>query len=142
MTGYRDFHRRSIDVRDAFWAEQAKLVHWEKPFAKVLDYSRPPFAKWFVGGMTNLCYNAVDRHLAARGKQKALVYVSTELDEEKSLRKARCGSLGRLRRLCRGEPRCANRRRTTQVDGHRGRRQPHGQAGAIQGAGRRIDQAR
>jgi len=84
MANYRDFHRRSIDERDAFWAEQAKLVHWHKPFGKVLDYSRPPFAKWFVGGETNLCYNAVDRHLAARAKQKALVYVSTEVDEEKS----------------------------------------------------------
>ncbi|MGE5130801.1 MAG: propionate--CoA ligase [Sphingomonadaceae bacterium] len=84
MTNYRDFHRRSIEERDAFWAEQAKLVHWHKPFGKVLDYSRPPFAKWFVGGETNLCYNAVDRHLPARAKQKALVYVSTEIDEEKS----------------------------------------------------------
>ncbi len=84
MANYREFHRRSIEERDAFWAEQAKLVHWHKPFGKVLEYSRPPFAKWFVGGETNLCYNAVDRHLAARAKQKALVYVSTEVDEEKS----------------------------------------------------------
>jgi len=84
MANYRDFHRRSIEERDGFWAEQAKLVHWHKPFGKVLDYSRPPFAKWFVGGETNLCYNAVDRHLATRAKQKALVYVSTEVDEEKS----------------------------------------------------------
>jgi propionyl-CoA synthetase len=84
MANYRDFHRRSIEERDAFWAEQAKLVHWHKPFGKVLDYSRPPFAKWFVGGETNLCYNAVDRHLATRAQQKALVYVSTEVDEEKS----------------------------------------------------------
>jgi len=84
MSSYRDFHRRSIEEREQFWAEQAKLVHWHKPFGKVLDFSRPPFAKWFVGGETNLCYNAVDRHLAARGRQKALIYVSTELDEEKS----------------------------------------------------------
>ncbi|HMA87844.1 MAG TPA: propionate--CoA ligase [Burkholderiales bacterium] len=84
MANYRDFHRRSLEDRDAFWTEQAKLVHWQKPFTKVLDYSRPPFAKWFVGGETNLCYNAVDRHLAARAKQAALVFVSTETDEEKS----------------------------------------------------------
>jgi len=84
MSSYRDFHRRSIEEREQFWAEQAKLVHWHKPFGKVLDFSRPPFAKWFVGGETNLCYNAVDRHLAARAKQKALIYISTELDEEKS----------------------------------------------------------
>ena len=85
MTTYRDFHRRSIEAREEFWSEQSKLVHWHRPFSKVLDYSRPPFAKWFVGGETNLCYNALDRHLAARGDQKALIYISTETGEEKSL---------------------------------------------------------
>jgi len=81
---YRDFHRRSLADREGFWAEQAGLVHWNKPWSKVLEYSHPPFAKWFVGGETNLCYNAVDRHLAARSGQKALVYISTETGEEKS----------------------------------------------------------
>ena len=84
MTTYREFHRRSISDRDGFWAEEAKLVHWHKPFSKVLDYSRPPFAKWFVGGETNLCYNAVDRHAAARGEQTALVWISTEVDQGRS----------------------------------------------------------
>jgi propionyl-CoA synthetase len=84
MASYRDFHRRSIEQRDAFWAEQAKLVDWHKPFGSVLDYSRPPFAKWFVGGETNLCHNAIDRHLAARAEQKALVYISTEVDQLRS----------------------------------------------------------
>jgi propionyl-CoA synthetase len=82
MGAYKDFHRRSIEHRDEFWAEQAKLVDWHQPFEKVLDYSRPPFAKWFVGGLTNLCHNAVDRHLAARAGQKALVYISTETGRE------------------------------------------------------------
>jgi propionyl-CoA synthetase len=84
MPSYREFHRRSIAERDSFWAEQAKLVHWNKPFSKVLDYSRPPFSKWFVGGETNLCYNAVDRHLGSRAQQKALVWISTEVDQTKS----------------------------------------------------------
>jgi len=83
-TSYREFHRRSIEDRDAFWREQAALVHWERPFSKVLDYSRPPFARWFVEGETNLCYNAIDRHLAQRGDQKAFVYISTEVDQERS----------------------------------------------------------
>jgi propionyl-CoA synthetase len=83
MTSYRDFHRRSIQDRDAFWREEAQLIHWHKPFQKVLDYSRAPFSKWFVGGETNLCYNAVDRHLAARGDQKALVWISTEVDAQR-----------------------------------------------------------
>jgi propionyl-CoA synthetase len=81
MTRYAEFHARSLAERDAFWAEEAKAIHWHKPFSQVLDYSRPPFAKWFVGGETNLCHNAVDRHLAARGAQKALVWISTEVDQ-------------------------------------------------------------
>lgn len=84
MGAYKEFHRRSIEKREEFWAEQAQLVDWHRPFDKVLDYSRPPFAKWFVGGLTNLCHNAVDRHLAARGGQKALVYISTETGQEKT----------------------------------------------------------
>jgi propionyl-CoA synthetase len=84
MTTYKEFHRRSIEDREGFWREQAAFVHWQKPFSKVLDYSRPPFARWFVGGETNLCYNAVDRHVGTRGGQKALVYISTETGEEKS----------------------------------------------------------
>ena len=84
MSSYREFHRRSLEAREAFWAEEAKFVHWHQSFDKVLDYSRPPFAKWFVGGRTNLCYNAIDRHLAARAKQKALVWISTEVDQTRS----------------------------------------------------------
>jgi propionyl-CoA synthetase len=80
---YKEFHRRSIDQRDTFWAEQAELIHWHKPFDKVLDYSKPPFAKWFPGGLTNLCYNAVDRHAAVAPERKALVYISTEVEQEK-----------------------------------------------------------
>jgi propionyl-CoA synthetase len=79
---YNEFHRRSIEDREGFWREQAALVDWHKPFDRVLDYSRPPFARWFVGGETNLCHNAVDRHLAARADQKALVFLSTETDTE------------------------------------------------------------
>ena len=77
MPTYREFHRRSIEDREGFWAEEAKRIHWQRPFQQVLDYSRPPFARWFVRGETNLCYNAVDRHLASRGEQKALVWIST-----------------------------------------------------------------
>ncbi|MBN8479918.1 MAG: propionate--CoA ligase [Burkholderiales bacterium] len=84
MTTNRDFHRRSLVDRDAFWRREAELIDWHAPFAQVLDYSKPPFARWFVGGRTNLCHNAVDRHLAARANQPALVYLSTETNEQKS----------------------------------------------------------
>jgi propionyl-CoA synthetase len=84
MGNYRDFHRRSLAERASFWAEEAGLIHWQRPFAEVLDYSRPPFARWFVGGRTNLCHNAIDRHLAARGEQKALIWISTEVNATRS----------------------------------------------------------
>ena len=81
---YADFHRRSITERDAFWSEQAALIDWQTPPQQVCDYSNPPFAQWFAGGTTNLCHNAVDRHLATRPDQAALIYVSTETGEERS----------------------------------------------------------
>jgi propionyl-CoA synthetase len=81
---YAEFHRRSIEDREGFWREQAMLIDWERPFDRVLDYGRPPFARWFVGGLTNICHNAVDRHLALRGDQKALVYLSTETGQERT----------------------------------------------------------
>ena len=80
---FAQFHRRSIDDRDGFWSEQAQLIDWHRPFDTVCDASRPPFANWFVGGQTNLCHNAVDRHLAARADRNALIFVSTETDEER-----------------------------------------------------------
>lgn len=81
-TGYKSFHENSIRDPKSFWSEQAKLVDWHQPFSQVLDYSNPPFAKWFVGGQTNLCHNAVDRHLKDRANQIALVAVSTETNQE------------------------------------------------------------
>jgi propionyl-CoA synthetase len=84
MAGYAEFYRRSIDDRDAFWSEQARLIDWQTPPQQICDYSNPPFARWFVGGTTNLCHNAVDRHLAARADQNALIFVSTETNQERS----------------------------------------------------------
>ena len=66
MATYKEFHQYSIEKPNEFWTEQAQLVDWKEPFTQVCDYSRPPFAKWFVGGKTNLCHNAVDRHAAKR----------------------------------------------------------------------------
>ncbi len=83
MTKYSDFHRRSIEQRDEFWAEQAQLIDWQAPPQTICDYSKPPFVKWFSGGRTNLCHNAVDRHAAKRPNDRALIYVSTETNEEK-----------------------------------------------------------
>ena len=82
-TSYKEFYQQSIDQPDAFWREQATLIDWHKPFEQTCDFSRPPFAKWFVGGETNLCYNAVDRHAAKRPNDRALVFISTETGVEK-----------------------------------------------------------
>jgi len=83
-SGYAEFHRRSIEDRDGFWREQAQLIDWHRPFEQVCDYSKPPFAQWFVGGQTNLCHNAVDRHLKDRADQNALIFVSTETETERA----------------------------------------------------------
>ncbi|CAM0998891.1 propionate--CoA ligase [Rhodanobacter sp. Root179] len=77
---YEEFYRQSVDEPERFWAEQARLIHWETPPRQILDQSNPPFRRWFVGGTTNLCYNAVDRHLAERAEQLALVAISSETD--------------------------------------------------------------
>ena len=84
MGSFAQFHARSIQDRDNFWAEQAKMVDWQAQPQQICDYSNPPFAKWFVGGTTNLCHNAVDRHLKDRGDQAALIFVSTETEQEKT----------------------------------------------------------
>ena len=77
---YDAVYQHSITDPEAFWSQQAERIHWDRPFDAVLDRSRPPFTSWFKGGLTNLCYNAVDRHLAERGDQPALVWESTEVD--------------------------------------------------------------
>ena len=82
---YEQFHRRSIEQPEAFWAEQAQAIHWHKPPQQILDYSNPPFRQWFAGGETNLCYNAVDRHLDERADQLALVVVSSETNQTREI---------------------------------------------------------
>ena len=84
MGNYKKFYDYSITQPDSFWTEQASHIDWVKPFRKVCDFSRPPFAKWFVGGETNLCYNAIDRHLATRADQNALVWISSEVEQTKT----------------------------------------------------------
>ena len=81
---YADFYRQSIEQPDAFWTEQAKLIDWFKPFERVCNYDKPPFVHWFEGGLSNLCHNAVDRHLKGRADQAALIAISTETGSEKS----------------------------------------------------------
>lgn len=86
MTTFTQFHQQSIQehTRDAFWQEQLQWVDWKQKPKQICDYSNPPFAQWFADGQLNLCHNAVDRHLSARGDQTALIAVSTETNTEKT----------------------------------------------------------
>jgi propionyl-CoA synthetase len=74
---FDEIYARSIADPQGFWAEAAEDIHWYKRWDKVLDDSKPPFYRWFVGAETNTCYNAVDRHVAdGRGDQYAFIYDS------------------------------------------------------------------
>jgi len=74
---YAEVYSRSLADPESFWSEAARLIHWEKPWDRVLDDPTPPFYRWFVGGELNTCYNALDRHLeGGGGEQLALIYDS------------------------------------------------------------------
>ena len=75
---YADYYRQSIDAPEAFWKKAAEGIGWHKPFDTVVEYGNPPFAKWFVGGQTNLCHNAIDRWLPTQPEAPALIAISTE----------------------------------------------------------------
>ena len=77
QAGYEDMYRRSVEDNEGFWADQASRIDWIKPFSKVRDVS---FAKddlrirWFYDGTLNVCYNCVDRHLASKGDDVAIIW--------------------------------------------------------------------
>jgi len=74
---YDEAFKQSIKEPDKFWGEAAEMIHWEKKWDKVLDFTNPPFYKWFVGAELNTCYNALDRHVdGGRADQNALIYDS------------------------------------------------------------------
>ncbi|XP_066158659.1 acyl-CoA synthetase short-chain family member 3, mitochondrial [Euwallacea fornicatus] len=74
---YEKVFKESIENPESFWASIGTLITWAKPWKKVLDNSREPFTKWYVGGEINACYNAVDRHVeAGHGSRVALIYDS------------------------------------------------------------------
>ena len=73
--GRAELYQRAADDREDFWAEQARELHWHTPFTEVLDWSTPPFAKWFVDGALNVAYNCLDRHVeAGNGDRVALLW--------------------------------------------------------------------
>jgi propionyl-CoA synthetase len=74
---YAETHRRSLADPDAFWAEAAEAIDWDRRWDRVLDDRNSPFTLWFPGARLNTCWNALDRHVArGRGEQIALIYDS------------------------------------------------------------------
>ena len=74
---YEAKYRRSIDDPDGFWREEAQRIDWIKPFTKVKETSfhEADFGiKWFEDGTLNLSANCLDRHLATRGDQIAILW--------------------------------------------------------------------
>jgi acetyl-CoA synthetase len=85
---YKEWYARSVKDPNGFWAEQAKRIDWIKPFSKVKNTSCDPnnvSIKWFEDGTLNVCYNCVDRHLAKRGDQTAILWEGDDPKEDKKL---------------------------------------------------------
>jgi len=76
MSGYRALFESSITDPATFWADAAKAVTWTRDPQRILDDSNPPFYRWFPDAELNTCANALDRHVAERGDQAALIYDS------------------------------------------------------------------
>ena len=80
-----DLYDRAEADFEGFWGEQAReLLHWQKPFTQVLDWTNPPFAKWFGDGELNVAYNCLDRHVeAGNGDRVALLWEGEPGDERR-----------------------------------------------------------
>jgi acetyl-CoA synthetase len=90
MEQYRQMYDRSISDPEGFWSEVAQGFHWDRKWDKVWEYnyhrSKGPISiKWFLGGKTNITYNCLDRHLAARADQPALLWEGNEPGEDRVL---------------------------------------------------------
>ncbi len=81
LSDARKLKRFSLDKFPGYFTEFAELLDWYKKWNKILDASRPPFWRWFVGGKINACYNCVDRHLA-RHKNKTAIHFVPEPEDE------------------------------------------------------------
>jgi acetyl-CoA synthetase len=85
---YKEMYARSVKDPNGFWGEQAKRIDWIKPFSKVKNTSYDPSnvsIKWFEDGTLNVCHNCVDRHLAKRGDQTAILWEGDDPKDDKKL---------------------------------------------------------
>jgi acetyl-CoA synthetase len=80
-----DIHEKAAQDPEGFWAEQAEALDWAQKWDQVLDWSNPPFAKWFVGGKLNVAYNCVDRHVEAGNGDRVAFHWRGEEGEERDV---------------------------------------------------------
>ena len=79
---YQTAYQKSVDDPEAFWAEVAQEFQWRKPWTKTLQWNfTEPSIKWFVGGKLNITENCLDRHLATRGDQSAIIWEPNDPNE-------------------------------------------------------------
>jgi acetyl-CoA synthetase len=89
MAEYEEMYERSIEDPEAFWAEQADRIDWFEPYDTVRDVSYEPRdvdINWYEGGVTNACYNAVDRHLPEKAEETALIFEPDDPREQETRR--------------------------------------------------------
>ncbi len=85
MEEYERLYAEAQRDPESFWAERARALHWFAPWQQVLDWSDPPFAKWFVGGKTNVAYNCLDRHLSGPRRNQVAILWEGENFEQRTL---------------------------------------------------------
>jgi acetyl-CoA synthetase len=85
MQEYQRLYDAAAKDPERFWAERARDLHWFAPWKQVLDWSNPPFAKWFIEGKTNVAYNCIDRHLSSARRNKAAIVWEGENFEQRIL---------------------------------------------------------
>src|SRR3954471_1410583 len=78
MGEYETLYKESLESPETFWPRMASELHWFKKWDQLLDWSNPPFAKWFVGGKINIAYNCLDRHLTTHRRNKAAIIFEGE----------------------------------------------------------------
>jgi acetyl-CoA synthetase len=84
LAQYKRIYKESIQSPSKFWSKEAKELHWQKKWSKVLQWT-PPFAKWFVGGKINASENCLDRHLTGPRKNKAAIIWEGEPGENRTI---------------------------------------------------------
>ncbi len=77
--------RPEVDDHEGFWEDKAEQLHWAEPWTQVLDWTNPPFAKWFVGGKLNVSYNCLDRHIEAGNGDRVAFHWRGEEGEERDI---------------------------------------------------------